>query len=65
MTLPARHLRVSIRRPAQQVYEFAADPENLPRWAAGLSGSIREDGDAWIAQSPMGNVRVRFTEKNG
>jgi uncharacterized membrane protein len=38
MTFMAKHISVSINRPAGQVYEFASNPENLPKWAAGLSG---------------------------
>jgi len=41
MTFKSRHVSVSINRPADQVYEFASNPENLPKWAAGLSGSIK------------------------
>ena len=47
-----------------QVYEFASNPENLPKWAAGLSGSIRKVNEEWIAESPMGRVKVKFAEKN-
>ena len=64
MTLMAKHITVSINRSAAQVYEFASNPENLPKWAAGLSGSIKKlDGD-WVAESPMGSVKVKFAEKN-
>ena len=64
MTYESRHISVLINRPADQVYEFASNPENLPKWAAGLSGSIKNvDGD-WIAESPMGSVKVKFADKN-
>lgn len=64
MPFPSQHISVSINRPAVQVYEFAANPQNLPQWAAGLSGSIQNiDGD-WIAESPMGRVKVNFAEPN-
>lgn len=42
--LQARHVSVSIDRAPAQVYAFAADVANLPRWASGLanfSGSVR------------------------
>jgi hypothetical protein len=64
MTFMAKHISVSINRPAAQVYEFASNPENLPKWAAGLSGSIRKIDEDWIAESPMGRVKVKFAEKN-
>ena len=64
MTYMARHISVSINRPAVQVYGFASNPENLPKWAAGLSGSIRKDNEDWIAEAPMGSVKVKFAEEN-
>lgn len=60
----SRHVSISIRRPAHEVYRFASEPENLPRWASGLGGSIRKDGGEWIADGPMGAVKVRFAEPN-
>jgi hypothetical protein len=64
MTFTATHISVSINRSAAQVYDFASNPENLPKWAAGLSGSIRRVDEEWIAESPMGTVKVKFAEKN-
>jgi hypothetical protein len=59
------HVSVSILRTPADVYAFAADPRNLPRWAKGLSGSsIREAGGEWLAESPMGTVRIRFVPRN-
>ena len=34
-----RHVTTIIDRPAAEVYDFVRDPQNLPRWAAGLGGS--------------------------
>jgi len=64
MTFKSKHISVSINRPADDVYEFASNPENLPQWAAGLSGSIENVKGDWIAESPMGRVKVEFAEKN-
>ncbi len=61
---PVLHLSVSIERPPADVYAFVVDPRNLPRWASGLGGSIEEVGGEWIAASPLGKVKVRFTERN-
>ena len=59
------HVSISIARPPAEVYAFASDPRNLPRWAAGLARSeVRRDGDAWIADAPFGRVRVKFVERN-
>jgi hypothetical protein len=64
MTFMAQHISVSINRPVNEVYEFASNPENLPKWATGLSGSIRKVNEDWIAEAPMGRVKVKFAEKN-
>jgi hypothetical protein len=60
-----QHISVTMARRPTEVYEFASDPRNLPRWAAGLARSeVRQDGEDWIADSPMGKVRIRFAPKN-
>jgi hypothetical protein len=60
-----RFISVSIDQPPREVYDFAAKPENLPRWARGLAGSIEHvAGDEWIARSGLGTVRVRVTPPN-
>ena len=56
MTFMAKHISVSINRSAAQVYEFASDPENLPKWAAGLSGSIKKVDEDWIAEYYRGTL---------
>ncbi len=59
MTFLAKHISVSINRSSTEVYEYVSKLENLPKWAA---GSIRKVGENWIAESPMGTVKVRFVE---
>ena len=60
-----QHISAYIARPPVEVYEFASDPRNLPRWAVGLARSdVRRDGDDWIADAPFGMVRVRFVQRN-
>jgi uncharacterized protein YndB with AHSA1/START domain len=59
------HVSVSINRPPEAVYAFAAEIENLPKWAAGLCKTIRSVNGEWIAEGgPTGPVKVRFTEAN-
>lgn len=61
----SRHLGIGIDRPLAAVYDFARDPANLPRWAAGLAGTgVQRDGDAWFADSPMGRVTFAFAPPN-
>lgn len=65
MTYPAKHISISIQRSPIEVYDFASLPENLPKWAAGLSQSkVVKSGDHWVVDSPMGRVEVRFAPQN-
>lgn len=62
--MESRHISTQIDRPPAEVYDFAADPANLPAWAAGLASGVEQvDGD-WVTDSPMGRVIVAFTEAN-
>ncbi len=61
----SRHVSTVIRRSPAEVYAFAADPDNLPRWAAGLAQSeVRREGDRLVVRSPMGEVTVTFVPPN-
>jgi hypothetical protein len=62
--MPSRYISTSIARTPREVYDFASNPENLPLWAAGLSGSISNIDGAWIAEAGMGSVRVEFAPPN-
>jgi hypothetical protein len=64
-TSESRHISAWINRSASDVYRYARDPQNLPRWAAGLAdGQVTEVGDTWVAQSPMGEIAIEFTPAN-
>lgn len=63
--MESRHISVWIDRPADEVYRYAADPRNLPRWAVGLAHSeVTPAGDDWVAESSMGPVTIRFAPAN-
>lgn len=59
-----RCLTVSIARPTAEVYDFVADPRNLPRWAGGLGAEVRQAGDHWEAVTADGTVGMRFAPRN-
>ena len=52
MTSESRHLSVHIDRPVSQVYAFASDPANLPRWAPGLGSAVVRMDDDWFVETP-------------
>jgi hypothetical protein len=61
----SQHISSGIDRPATEVYDFAVDPRNLPKWAAGLAGLIVEhDGEQWSTESPMGRITFTFAPRN-
>ena len=54
---------VTIAAAATKVYEFLADPENLPRWAVGFCRAIRPDREIpgrWIVTTAQGDLPIRF-----
>lgn len=60
-----RHVGVWIARPAAEVYDFAAQAENLPLWASGLAGAVVEwNGSAWSTDSPLGAITFTFAPPN-
>jgi hypothetical protein len=59
-----RRLSIAIDRAAAEAYEFLSAPENFPKWATGLAGSLRKAGEDWIADTPEGRAVVRFSERN-
>ena len=60
----SRNLSVQIRRNPRDVYDFTSVPENFPRWASGLGKSLKRKNGEWIAETPQGPIKVRFTERN-
>jgi predicted 3-demethylubiquinone-9 3-methyltransferase (glyoxalase superfamily) len=60
----ALHLGVSIDCPAERVYAFVADPENLPRWATAFVRAVRRSAAGWVVDTPGGPVGFRFVERN-
>lgn len=58
-----QHLGISIARDAELVYDFLANPANLPQWASGLGPLSNVDGQ-WSAETPDGPILIRFCEPN-
>ncbi len=60
----SKHLSQAIARPAAEVYEFASDPANLPKWASGLGSSAEHVDGQWFVDSPDGRLIVEFADRN-
>jgi polyketide cyclase/dehydrase/lipid transport protein len=65
MTLESRHLSARIDRRAHEVYDYASDPANLPRWAPGLGSAVEQVDGHWFAETGMGRVGLEFAPRNG
>lgn len=63
-THEARTLQISIGRNWRDVYDFASVPDNLPKWASGLTSGLQKSGDEWLADGPAGKLRLRFAPPN-
>jgi hypothetical protein len=64
MTTESRCLSVTVDCPLKLAYAWLAVPENFPLWAAGLATSLTEVNGEWIAQSPVGAMKIRFSPRN-
>jgi len=62
--LEVRNVSVSIQRSPSEVYAFAGNGANLPRWASGLGKEVRHVSGEWLADGPLGLVRIRFAPPN-
>ena len=60
----SRTVTVTIARPLRHVYDFVFNPENLPRWAAGLGRSVSQVDGKWIVQTSSGPIGIRFVDRN-
>ena len=72
-TQESRTLSVTVQRPVAEVRAYLADPLNFTEWASGLAGGLApladdssqgSDPTLWSAQSPQGDVTVRFSSAN-
>lgn len=64
MTLESRHLSVHIDRPFEEVYDFAADPANLPIWSTGLGTSIEQVEGEWVVDTGSERLGFAFAPRN-
>ena len=47
-----------------EVYEFVANPINLPQWAQELGTGVERAGGEWLVETAGGKVSLRFAEHN-
>jgi carbon monoxide dehydrogenase subunit G len=64
MLFESRQISVQIEKPLEEVYQFLSKPLNFTKWASGLAKGLTKSGDEWIAETPEGPMRVKFSPKN-
>ena len=64
MWFESKHLSERIDRPAREVYEFAMEPANLPRWAPGLGTAVEQVDGRWFVQTSAGRLGLAFAPRN-
>jgi uncharacterized membrane protein len=60
----AHTVSVGIDVDPQAVYGYASDPANLPVWTPGFVKSIEKKGSHWLAETTLGQVKLRFAPTN-
>jgi hypothetical protein len=63
MTYPVKNISISINRSAEEVYQFASNPENFPKWIAFIK-SMTNQGQFWIGKTDLGDIRITFCPLN-
>ncbi|MBI1684512.1 SRPBCC family protein [Caulobacter hibisci] len=63
---PSRPITVAIARSIDDVYAYAADPQRMAQWAAGLGSGLSstDNPEVWTVETPAGQARVRFSPHN-
>ena len=56
--LTAHTRSISIAASPRAVFDLVTDPAALPRWAPGVAGAVRVDGDDWILENDQGETRL-------
>ena len=49
---------ISIAAPPAAVFDYVADPRNLPEWAPAFADSVRPDGAEWLVTSGGSELRI-------
>jgi hypothetical protein len=60
----AHTVSVTIDVDLRSAYAYASDPQNLPSWAQGFVKSIEQHGTHWLAETSLGQAKVRFAPAN-
>jgi Predicted integral membrane protein len=63
MTYPVKNISITINKPSNEVYKFASNPENLPKWVDFVR-SMTKENDIWFADTDLGKIKIEFVPQN-
>ena len=63
MTFPVKNISITINIPANEVYKFASNPENLPKWVDFVK-SMKKENNIWFADTDLGKIKIEFAPQN-
>lgn len=61
---PVNIISITIDKPKDEVYKFASNPENFPKWLVFVQTIKKISVDSWKAETTMGNVTFDFFPEN-
>jgi hypothetical protein len=64
MASESKHLSERIDLPADEVYEYASNPANVPQWAPGLASSVENVDGKWSIETAAGRAGLAFAPRN-
>lgn len=64
MKSPVNIISIKIEKPKDDVFKFAANPENFPQWLAFVKSITKISGDSWKAETTMGPAVIDFFPEN-
>jgi uncharacterized protein YndB with AHSA1/START domain len=60
----SRTLSVMIARDPRDVYDFASNPENLPRWITSFAKTVKNIDGRWMVETSAGPMEFIFVDRN-
>ena len=58
MNCDTQQITIEVER--DELFEFLSNPENMAKWATGICSGVRQVGDEWVAETMMGDVKLKM-----